>query len=280
MSLPTLPINPVACPHWFDIRTDYVANSFNSTKYQGYWYELAHQDVTQPIICGCTTFDWRKLPDSSRVEEPTLDVLDVFTLHCPKFENQSGRQYPTNLTTEVFDSFPGWFIESWGEPGKPNENCNGAGGPIAELPFCQRDNTFANMVVDLGVYLDENGEEQYDTSIQFQCQENFETGEIEFTALNFMSRTPNLSRERLEAMYETAIGFGLGEYMYDWGNGLHEVDHSGCDYPDNDGFFEDWSENGRYVLCPGRTLNNCISNCPTSPEEEYQQCIERCAELC
>ena len=176
-TLPELPVPVSACPHWFDLRSDFVANEFDNEKYQGFWYEHAEQDITQPRspICGCTTFDWKILPDTARHTEETLDVLDVFTLHCPKFEG-SGVPYFTNLTIQLFDELPGYFIESWGVPGGDG-NCNGVTGPIADLPFCQRDNTFANMIVDLQV--DENGE--YSESIQFQCQED-ETG-IVFTAL-------------------------------------------------------------------------------------------------
>ena len=33
-SYPELPIPVKECPHWFDIRTDYVANNFVNEKYQ------------------------------------------------------------------------------------------------------------------------------------------------------------------------------------------------------------------------------------------------------
>ena len=33
-SYPELPIPVKECPHWFDIRTEYVANNFSNEKYQ------------------------------------------------------------------------------------------------------------------------------------------------------------------------------------------------------------------------------------------------------
>jgi hypothetical protein len=235
----TLPVPVKHCPSWFDIRSDFVANHFDNEKYQGFWYEHAHQDVTQPPICGCTTFDWRFLPEVIQSTEPGLHVLDVFTLHCPKPVGGSGVPYYTNLTTQVFDDLPGYYIESWGVPGGEG-NCNGAPWPISDLPFCQRDNTFANMVVDLQV--DENGE--YIESIQYQCQED-ETG-ITFTALNFMTKSPTITEEKMQEMFDRAIAAGLEEYMND-GTGTHRVDHVGCEYPRDviDSYYDEWSVHGR-----------------------------------
>ena len=93
-SYPELPIPVKECPHWFDIRTEYVANNFVNEKYQvrnpyhlfsknwcltqsnkqGFWYEHAKQDVTQPRspFCGCTTFDWRILPEEASETEEGL----------------------------------------------------------------------------------------------------------------------------------------------------------------------------------------------------------------
>jgi hypothetical protein len=261
---PELPVPVTHCPHWFDIRSDFVANEFNNEKYQGFWYEHAEQDITQPAgFCGCTTFDWRFLPDEARHTEANLDVLDVFTLHCPKPQGGSGVPYYTNLTIQAFDDLPGYFIESWGIPGGDG-NCNGVPGPIADLPFCQRDNTFADMIVDLQV--DERGE--YDESIQFQCQED-ETG-IVFTAINFMSKSPTITDDAMEAMFERARALGLGEYMED-GTGTHLVDHVGCEYPrgEIDAFYAEWSENGRpdpvenqrpLVDCLSDNQDQCMSN--------------------
>ena len=91
-----------------------------------------------------------------------MDVLDLGLLHCPKIEGIDGKDYFSNMTIELFDEFPGYFIESWyistfcafcsitnkllahltfhrGVPGGEG-NCNGVEGPIGDLPFCQRNN--------------------------------------------------------------------------------------------------------------------------------------------
>ena len=122
-------------------------------------------------------------------------------------------------------------------------NCNGADGPIGELPFCKRDNSFANMIVYLEVIQDENGQDQYDSSIQFQCQED-ETG-IVFTALNFITKSPTISDEHLERLYQAAVDLGL-EWAMDWGMGTIEMDQEGCVYPMDviDEIHEEW-QNGR-----------------------------------
>ena len=82
---------------------------------QGFWYEHAKQDVTQPRspICGCPAIDWRFLPEEASATEPGLDVLDVGLLHCPKIAGIDGEDYFSNMTIEVFDKYPGYFIESW-----------------------------------------------------------------------------------------------------------------------------------------------------------------------
>ena len=82
---------------------------------QGFWYEHAKQDVTQPRspICGCPAIDWRFLPEEASATEPGLDVLDVGLLHCPKIAGIDGEDYFSNMTIEVFDEYPGYFIESW-----------------------------------------------------------------------------------------------------------------------------------------------------------------------
>ena len=152
---PELPIPVNYCPHWFDIRSEYVANNFINEKYQastsisfleisifqqifkkihrqlmfanlqfhsifsifhqGFWYEHAKQDVTQPRspICGCPAIDWRFLSEEASETEEGLDVLDVGLLRCPKIEGIDGKDYFSNMTIELFDEFPGYFIESW-----------------------------------------------------------------------------------------------------------------------------------------------------------------------
>lgn len=241
-SYPELPIPVKECPHWFDIRTEYVANNFVNEKYQGFWYEHAKQDSTQPFFCGCTNFDWRFLPESASETEEGLDVLDVFTLTCPKIGNIQGLNFFTNLTIELFDDLPGYYIESWGTP-EGDGNCNGADGPIGDLPFCQRENSFADMIVYLEVTQDESGEDQYESSIQFQCQED-EDG-IVFTALNFLTKSPTITDEHLERLFQAAEDLGLGWAM-EWGRGTLRVDHEDCIYPfdDIDDIHEEW-QNGR-----------------------------------
>ena len=41
------------------------------------------------------------------------DVLDVFTLQCPRIGSNQGIDFFTNLTIQLFDDLPGYYIESW-----------------------------------------------------------------------------------------------------------------------------------------------------------------------
>ena len=41
-----------------------------------------------------------------------MDVLDLGLLHCPKIEGIDGKDYFSNMTIELFDEFPGYFIEA------------------------------------------------------------------------------------------------------------------------------------------------------------------------
>lgn len=124
-------------------------------------------------------------------------------------------------------------------------NCNGADGPIGDLPFCRRDNSFADMIVYLEVIQDASGDDQYESSIQFQCQEDEEG--IVFTALNFLTKSPTITDEHLERMFQAAINLGL-EWAMEWGTGTLRVDHADCIYPmDVIGeIHEEW-QNGRPV---------------------------------
>ena len=99
------------------------------------------------------------------------------------------------------------------------------------------------MIVYLEVMEDESGEDQYESSIQFQCQEN-EDG-IVFTALNFLTKTPTITDEHLERMFQAAIDLGL-EWAMEWGTGTLRVDHEDCIYPMDviDEIHEEW-QNGR-----------------------------------
>jgi len=172
------------------------------------------------------------------------DVLDVFTLQCPRIGSNQGIDFFTNLTIQLFDDLPGYYIESWGAPDGEG-NCNGADGPIGDLPFCRRDNSFADMIVYLEVIQDASGDDQYESSIQFQCQEDEEG--IVFTALNFLTKSPTITDEHLERMFQAAINLGL-EWAMEWGTGTLRVDHADCIYPmDVIGeIHEEW-QNGRPV---------------------------------
>ena len=99
------------------------------------------------------------------------------------------------------------------------------------------------MIVYLEVIKDESGEDQYESSIQFQCQEN-EDG-IAFTALNFLTKSPKITDEHLQRMYQAAIDLGL-EWAMEWGTGTLRVDHEDCVYPMDaiDDIHEEW-QNGR-----------------------------------
>ena len=102
--------------------------------------------------------------------------------------------------------------------------------------------SFANVIVYLEVVQDEAGREDYDAAIQFQCQED-ETG-ILFTGLNFLTKSPTVSDEQLDRMFQSAIDLGLGWAMED-GTGTHLMDQTDCVYPREtmDAIHEEW-QNG------------------------------------
>lgn len=188
---------PGSCPRPQDMQSDYVKQRFEASKMQGFWYELAYKDVTQPRPCTCQT---------SEKEIDSLDsnqLNDAFRIQC------LGEVYFANLT-HAFTSIPGVMTATW------------------NLPLLDRIE-FPNTVVDVGI---NNVTGEYDWMVEFQCIENRFGGGILFHAFNFYSKDyfpgdDRMLRRRLITMETAARNHGLTPFL-DSGLVMKVVNHSSC----------------------------------------------------
>jgi len=208
------PKGALTCPAYEEIKSPSLP-PFEVDKYIGIWYELAFHDITQANMCGCTRFNMTR--DGNVIE-------DMFTVTCP-WPWQAGVDGPW---------LPGYSETT--KKRKLNQwTCNmtmyyqpARLGVMLETGFGQE---FDNMVLE--IWKDpsiqaETGYE-YTRAIQFQClQEPPKVGKIAFTGINFLSRTPHVSRQMLQEMFVRAQALGLEPYG---SNDMHVVEHGGCDYP-------------------------------------------------
>ena len=166
---------------------------------EGFWYELAMKDITQPRVCKCTT--------SNKTVRTDLQIIhDTFTLEC------FGQPYPSNLSFDLTtDTTPGVTIGTW----------NG-------IPLVRRVR-FPNTVVDVGV---NHRTGEYDWMIEFQCIPSAKRQwggreTVRFYAMNFYSKEYRDMEERIQLMEQTARELGLGPFL-DTGRALAIIDHSNC----------------------------------------------------
>mmetsp|Transcript_9992 Transcript_9992/g.22268 ORF Transcript_9992/g.22268 Transcript_9992/m.22268 type:complete len:213 (-) Transcript_9992:413-1051(-) len=185
---------PTKCPKPEQLQTDTVKKSFDESKMEGFWYELAMKDATQPRVCKCQT-------SQKIVSLIEREIRDDFTIEC------YGNVYHNDLRFNLTD-VPGVSVGTW------------------KLPVVDRIR-FPNTVVDYG----ENADGTYDWMIEFQCVQAPDwTGErIAFYAFNFYSRTYADADERIPVMESRARARGLGPFI-DEGRDLAIVEHSGCLY--------------------------------------------------
>ena len=182
---------PSKCPSPSELQSLYVKQYFETKKIQGFWYEIAMKDATQPHMCKCTT--------SNKVLTPDLGmILDDFVIQC------AGKAYHNNLSFNVTNT-SGVFIGTW----------NGIIG-LDKIEFL-------DTVVDVGV----NENDGYEWIIEFQCVNGPpELGRILFYAFNFYCRqfdNPILLKE----MEESARRNGLAPFI-DTGRPLFKVNHTHC----------------------------------------------------
>ena len=191
---------PLSCPTLpQEIQSEWVRANFNATKMEGFWYELAMKDMTQPRVCKCTT--------SNKTVRTDLQIIhDTFTLEC------FGQPYPSNLSFDLTtDTTPGVTVGTW----------NG-------IPLVRRVR-FPNTVVDVGV---NHRTGEYDWMIEFQCIPSAKRQwggreTVRFYAMNFYSKEYRDMKERIQLMEQTARELGLGPFL-DTGRALAIIDHSNC----------------------------------------------------
>jgi hypothetical protein len=109
----------LSCQTPEELQSEWVKANFNESKMEGFWYELAMKDITQPRFCKCTT-------SNKTVRTDINMIYDTFTPEC------FGQPYPSDLSF-VLTNTPGVVVGTW----------NG-------IPLLNRVR-FPNTVVDVGV---------------------------------------------------------------------------------------------------------------------------------
>ena len=66
---------PSKCPQPSDLQSPFVKENFDTNKMQGFWYEIAMKDETQPRFCKCQT--------SNKTLHADINMLqDDFRIQC------------------------------------------------------------------------------------------------------------------------------------------------------------------------------------------------------
>ena len=76
---------PSKCPTPDQLQSEYVKNHFETNKMQGFWYEIAMKDATQPRFCKCQT-------SNKTFHEVANTIQDDFRIEC------EGRVYLNKLS--------------------------------------------------------------------------------------------------------------------------------------------------------------------------------------
>lgn len=183
--------NYTSCPAAWELQSDFVKKSFNLTKFQGTYYELALHDYTQYPVCPSP-----KCVRSHKVADFRLkQVNDTFDLDC------FGHIYPSHFRFNL-TSTPGHFL-----------------GTSTFIP----DVVFPDTVVDM--YENPNG--VYEWVIEFQCVEKL--GHVWFVGINWYCRENQVSDDYYQSLIKAAQSRGLDFYM-DKGVGVYKVDQDNCTY--------------------------------------------------
>lgn len=170
------------CPTYEQVRQRSM-DGFDVAKYQGRWYEHEFHDWTQFKEVYDTSFDIELSRDGTR-------WLDDFGIRGP-----SPTAAPISWDKSPVANGAHYFMRADVDAQTP--------GVIRESGFGV---TFPNYIVD--VQRDANGE--YTEAIQFQCLES--GGVRVFEGINFMSRSPTITDERLGAMHDRARAAGMDPY--------------------------------------------------------------------
>ena len=82
---------PSKCPQPSDLQSPFVKENFETNKMQGFWYEIAMKDETQPRFCKCQT--------SNKTLHADINMLqDDFRIQCV------GGIYLNRLTFNLTDT--------------------------------------------------------------------------------------------------------------------------------------------------------------------------------
>ena len=180
-----------------DIRSDFVKQSFNVTKFLGLYYETLYHDYTQPKFCKCQRSNKELIPKLNM-------IYDNFTIVCV------GKEYSNPLMFNLTDEkgvFRAWVNDS----------------VLKRIPI-------EDTVVDVGVNRTTG---EYDWIIEFQCVEHFD--KVLFIGINFYTRDRFATNETQNAMLEAAKKNGIGEYVQK--ENLIVNDQKNCAYQDVESIF-------------------------------------------
>ena len=178
------------CPAAWELQSDAVKKTFNLTKFEGTYYELALHDYTQYPVCPSP-----KCVQSNKVVDYKLrQINDTFYINC------MGHKYPNTFFFNLTDT-PGQFNGTW-----------------TFVPGI----LFPDTVVD--VY--ENSD-VYEWIIEFQCVEKL--GRVWFVGINWYCRKNIVTETYFENMMKAARARGLGFYM-DSGEKVFVVEQKNCTY--------------------------------------------------
>lgn len=194
------------CPGYWEVRSDYVASSFDMDKFVGEYYEQALHDYTQYPTCPSLSCI-RSHKEWTDVLGGDFQIKDTFSLRCfgdefvtPYYFNTTGHN---GFLMGFLDDPPMWWRALFG------------------------DKIYPNTIVDVKESSD-NG--QYEWAIEFQCRDTEEKG-IGFTGFNFYTREQEPGQDVVDEMIQAARDAGLGIYM-DQNFGIHYVNQSQslCNY--------------------------------------------------
>ena len=181
--------NYTKCPHPLEIQSETVKKTFNLTKFEGHYYELALHDYTQYPVCPSP----RCMTSRKVVDQQLNQINDTGYLQCV------GHSFPVALHFKLTD-VPGHFNGSW-----------------KYIPGV----LFPDTVVDVF----ENSDGVYEWVIEFQCVEKF--NHVWFIGINWYSRVNSTDSEYIKSMLDAARERGLGIYM-DSGEKVFYVDQTNC----------------------------------------------------
>lgn len=186
------------CPTYEEVRQPSMA-SFDVDKYSGVWYENAFHDWTQFTEVYDTTL-------SIELAEGKGKWLDDFGLKGP-----APLSNPKSWDKSPVANGAHYFLYGKLDGSNPNS------GVLQETGFGV---SFPNYIVDVQKSPDGS---RYEEAIQFQCLER--GGVRVFEGINFLSRSPSLSPDRLEAMHARATRAGMDPYGSSPSQ-MHVVEHT------------------------------------------------------